>query len=325
MKIQSSGSYAASSAADKTPGRSPRRHAEANAEEPGDIPFAPASPYSNEEWEDLMNWDHTVKQSASPKTSIHKPASAKRYPSAPAITFSTVPDPTVKVYQASNLSREPRKRKVSPAIDGKADAVTGLGQSEPLGLKRSHNAIEKRYRTNLNHKIAALRDAVPSLRKLRAAAADDVDGPGLAHKLNKATVLSSTIEYIQHLESRNQRLEEENAVLKGRVPTLEQEENNVPLVLTEAAPEVSSEAMNSALGPASTETEDMNSALGPASTETEDSPPAFNDPQGMIHVPEEMRRLRHGAPQAHYHERSTRPLHSAGGIEVYLGAMLRMP
>jgi hypothetical protein len=56
--------------------------------------------------------------------------------------------------------------------------------------------IEKRYRTNLNDKIAALRDSVPSLRIMsKSAKGEDTTGDreelhGLtpAHKLNKATV-----------------------------------------------------------------------------------------------------------------------------------------
>jgi hypothetical protein len=56
--------------------------------------------------------------------------------------------------------------------------------------------IEKRYRTNLNGTIAALRDSVPSLRIMSKSArgedsADDrqeLQGLTPAHKLNKATV-----------------------------------------------------------------------------------------------------------------------------------------
>lgn len=62
--------------------------------------------------------------------------------------------------------------------------------------KTSHNMIEKRYRTNLNDKIAALRDSVPSLR---AAARkeelegnhevnEDLQGLAPAHKLNKVGI-----------------------------------------------------------------------------------------------------------------------------------------
>jgi hypothetical protein len=107
--------------------------------------------------------------------------------------------------------------------------------------------IEKRYRTNLNDKIAQLRDAVPSLRLMaqRAKAAeggasagadfDDAtaeDGSGLLKtvpglglgqcaKLNKATILSKATEYILQLERRNQGLETENSALRGRMEGLE--------------------------------------------------------------------------------------------------------
>jgi hypothetical protein len=90
--------------------------------------------------------------------------------------------------------------------------------------------IEKRYRTNLNDKIASLRDAVPSLRimahRLEHQSCDEVDedageedlgGLAPAHKLNKATILSKATEYIAHLERRNKNLAKENENLRGRV------------------------------------------------------------------------------------------------------------
>ncbi|ODQ52675.1 hypothetical protein SAICODRAFT_7715 [Saitoella complicata NRRL Y-17804] len=84
--------------------------------------------------------------------------------------------------------------------------------------KTAHNMIEKRYRTNLNDKIGALRDAVPALRcagiggsgSLSDAELDpDLDGLAPAQKLNKATVLSKATEYIYHLEARNKQLQDE--------------------------------------------------------------------------------------------------------------------
>ena len=258
-----------------------------------------------------MNWEHTenldvVRQNSGPLLSP-----SKRHPSAPASTPDVTADPIVEVNGTPGLSDDARKHKASLATDGKFDDTTSTGRIEPPVSKRSHNAIEKRYRTNLNEKIAALRDAVPSLRKLSAVAADDMDSPSSAQRLNKATVLSKAIEYIQYLEGRNKRLEEENAILRAAVATTEQEENQI-----ETAPIVVSSEVKS--NPANME-------LISGSTVAPESPPAFNDPQGMIRVPEEIRRLRQGAPQAHYHERSIRPLPSSGGIEVYLGAMLRMP
>lgn len=107
--------------------------------------------------------------------------------------------------------------------------------------------IEKRYRTNLNDKIAALRDAVPALRvvvhklehaddegvdvaeEMRAGAAatgvegdeDDLGGVTPALKLNKATILSKATEYIAHLEGRNAALVRENTALRNRVSGFE--------------------------------------------------------------------------------------------------------
>lgn len=87
-----------------------------------------------------------------------------------------------------------RKRKSSADVDDEDDDDDEDG-SHPV-KKTAHNMIEKRYRTNLNDKIAALRDSVPSLRVLsKTAKGEDTSGDreelhGLtpAHKLNKATV-----------------------------------------------------------------------------------------------------------------------------------------
>lgn len=120
-----------------------------------------------------------------------------------------------------------------------------------LGPKKTaHNMIEKRYRTNLNDKIAALRDSVPALRvmvhrleqnpnaagnandmdvmeEIKAEAGldpnEDVDLGGLtpAHKLNKATILSKATEYIALLERKNRALAKENTSLRNRVEGFE--------------------------------------------------------------------------------------------------------
>jgi hypothetical protein len=101
--------------------------------------------------------------------------------------------------------------------------------------------IEKRYRTNLNDKISALRDSVPALRvmvhRLESAqhgggSSEEADGEDMmmeedlgglapAHKLNKATILSKATEYIAHLERKNRNLAKENAALRSRVEGFE--------------------------------------------------------------------------------------------------------
>jgi hypothetical protein len=84
-----------------------------------------------------------------------------------------------------------RKRKSSAEIDEDDDD----DDDQPV-KKTAHNMIEKRYRTNLNDKIAALRDSVPSLRIMTKSARgedttedrEELHGLTPAHKLNKATV-----------------------------------------------------------------------------------------------------------------------------------------
>ncbi|KAF7949830.1 uncharacterized protein EAE97_003339 [Botrytis byssoidea] len=121
-----------------------------------------------------------------------------------------------------------RKRKSSAEVDDEDDDESG-GHHPPAKKTTAHNMIEKRYRNNLNDKIAALRDSVPSLRIMQKSArgevtADDRDelqGLTPAHKLNKATVLSKATEYIRHLEKRNSRLQDENNQMKTRINAFE--------------------------------------------------------------------------------------------------------
>ncbi|KAL2758311.1 hypothetical protein ACRALDRAFT_1061509 [Sodiomyces alcalophilus JCM 7366] len=102
--------------------------------------------------------------------------------------------------------------------------------------KNPHNLIEKRYRVNINEKIIALRDSVPSLRCVvqQNENPDQEDGPTLeemkeelgglmpARKLNKATILSKATEYIVHLEKRNQNMAKQIEDLEKRLATAEQ-------------------------------------------------------------------------------------------------------
>ncbi|KAI1175924.1 helix-loop-helix DNA-binding domain-containing protein [Nemania sp. FL0916] len=118
-----------------------------------------------------------------------------------------------------------RKRK-SSEDDGEDDDDDDAHQ--PV-KKTAHNMIEKRYRTNLNDKIAALRDSVPSLRIMSKSARgedttedrEELHGLTPAHKLNKATVLSKATEYIRHLEKRNSRLMDENSAMQQRIAAFE--------------------------------------------------------------------------------------------------------
>jgi hypothetical protein len=181
---------------------------------------------------------------------------------APAATTSTTKpaSSSSSTSQRTSLAkRSLRKRKSSP--EGEEDQVSQCSSGSPppalrrrpfkdvvptqptIGPKKTtHNMIEKRYRNNLNDKIAALRDSVPALRvmvhRLEAShegeegdeggmsfgispERDELGGITPAHKLNKATILGKATEYILHLERRNQNLAKENAALKSRVEGFE--------------------------------------------------------------------------------------------------------
>lgn len=106
----------------------------------------------------------------------------------------------------------------------------------PQQKKTAHNAIERRYRNNINDRIAELKNAVPALlyakvkdsrsggkRSHRASADDDdddedgeeyLDGVAVATKLNKATILRKATEYINHLKRTSDDLRQENATLQ---------------------------------------------------------------------------------------------------------------
>lgn len=77
-------------------------------------------------------------------------------------------------------------------------------------VRTSHRIVERNYRCNINSKINELRDAVPTLRiasgetSLQIA---DLEGLVPAPKLNKASILSKAIEYIGHMQKKNDNLQ----------------------------------------------------------------------------------------------------------------------
>lgn len=93
---------------------------------------------------------------------------------------------------SASSQKKARKRKISDDDDDD-DEQDEL--DKPV-KKTAHNMIEKRYRNNINDKIAALRDSVPSLRIMSKSAKgedttvdrEELHGLTPAHKLNKATV-----------------------------------------------------------------------------------------------------------------------------------------
>lgn len=176
------------------------------------------------------------------------PAKSRKTSASTAAPARNYYDATSPPSTSDEAARYPsRKRKsLASATDSAASSPASLSPPSPAITSRrspsspasgpkktAHNMIEKRYRNNLNDKITALRDAVPSLRVAAyrleqglspdepagdlddGMLADELGGLAPAQKLNKATILSKAAEYILHLERRNKRLAEENAALKS--------------------------------------------------------------------------------------------------------------
>lgn len=188
----------------------------------------------------------------------------KRYPSRnrKRKTFASAPQSTSASPVSSDDDVSQRSSSPGAGARRRPSGDTSAPAAATAPKKTAHNMIEKRYRNNLNDKIAALRDAVPALR-VRANRAEgqiscseededgcmvamaqagrrssgrvvggrmvghataklaDHGGIAPAHKLNKATILSKATEYIMHLERLNQKMADENEVLKARVGGLE--------------------------------------------------------------------------------------------------------
>ncbi|XP_032896671.1 sterol regulatory element-binding protein 1 isoform X1 [Amblyraja radiata] len=73
------------------------------------------------------------------------------------------------------------------------------GNASMKGEKRTaHNAIEKRYRSSINDKIMELKDLVA----------------GAEGKLNKSAILRKAVDHIRFLKQANQKLKQENMVLR---------------------------------------------------------------------------------------------------------------
>ena len=107
----------------------------------------------------------------------------------------------------------------------------------------AHNLIEKKYRSNLNDRMLALRDTIPRLRMMAEKAADDSESQEPSRKLNKvgvsgalrarcpitwgpsvltaqigqAYILTEARDYIRYLQKRNEALADKEKDLEARV------------------------------------------------------------------------------------------------------------
>lgn len=145
------------------------------------------------------------------------------------MTWTTPLDSTAKV----PIQRLKQNSIVSNAVNAALNNMS----THPTGKqhkKTAHNAIERRYRNNINDRIAELKNAVPALlyakvnanpqpRSKRSREEDEeegedgeeyLDGVAVATKLNKATILRKATEYINHLKRSGDDCRRENQTLQ---------------------------------------------------------------------------------------------------------------
>ncbi|KAI9503691.1 helix-loop-helix DNA-binding domain-containing protein [Coemansia spiralis] len=137
--------------------------------------------------------------------------------------------------------------------------------SPPVQYQRkvAHNAIERRYRNNINDRIRDLRNSVPALQSIRQKAKqqisngvsndvsndendddlddDDgdtyVDGVEAAKKLNKATILGKATEYIYYLRRNNDLLKREFIYMRDVLRQIPEGDKLIQKVLQRAKQE----------------------------------------------------------------------------------------
>jgi hypothetical protein len=105
----------------------------------------------------------------------------------PTPTCTNEPHSPSSERSSSPDNRRKRKSSIEEDDDDEDSSPPTSGRHPPV-KKTAHNMIEKRYRTNLNDKIAALRDSVPALRVVTRKGGmegEDLQGLTPAHKLNK--------------------------------------------------------------------------------------------------------------------------------------------
>lgn len=249
-----------------------------------EAPYA-ASTSPDNEWNNWMDWD-PVSPSDQASTASMRLSTHGHDPHRSSVETDEPKILTSIVNEGDTPPRLSKKRKASTESDDSATRPGSRDGRIASVQNKSHSIVEKRYRTNLNDKIADLRRSVPSLR------ADSSSSPEAkkllaAPKHNKSTILTKAIEYIHHLEQRNAYLENVNASLRSQARNADSE-------LVDSADTVNAELSNP-----------PNAGLEDSPSATENSLTTSDAPQGMIRVPDEIRLLRNTAPQEHYADRTS--------------------
>jgi len=131
----------------------------------------------------------------------------------------TTSSPESQFSKTTNLVH--KRKHCSKKEQGVGAEDTTFGQLR----KDGHNAIEKRYRANLNEKIYLLGQSIPSLMTAHTVAMDDTEGSTRVspdrEKYSKAAIITRATEYITYLEDKNKKVALKAISLSKRVEAFE--------------------------------------------------------------------------------------------------------
>lgn len=247
-----------------------------------EMPYA-ASNSPDNDWDHWMDWD-PVFHSDLASTASMPPSADGHDPKRSSIETNQSRDFTPISKEGDASTRPAKKRKASTESADSATRPDNQDGKSTSVQNKSHSIVEKRYRTNLNAKIADLRKSIPSLRS-DASNTAETERLSASPKHNKSTILTKAIEYIHHLEQRNAYLENVNASLRSQA-------HNANSEVVQGRETARAELSKSPY------------AAPENSPSTAQDPPIASDaPQGMIPVPDDFRKLRNAAPQEHYADR----------------------
>ncbi|KAI9263720.1 hypothetical protein BY458DRAFT_491172 [Sporodiniella umbellata] len=188
--------------------------------------YAPLNlPEKKEDWPNNIKQEYGTPESIPYSPPLQQETSTNQSPklphSTPTLNWSSEPQGKVPIQRLKQMN----------TVNNAVNAVLNSAMPGRQHKKTAHNAIERRYRNNINDRIAELKNAVPALlyakvkdnrkRPHKNDEEDDgedgeefLDGVAVATKLNKATILRKATEYINYLKKTGQDLKQENEILQ---------------------------------------------------------------------------------------------------------------
>ncbi|RLV93402.1 Carbohydrate metabolism regulator TYE7 [Spathaspora sp. JA1] len=157
----------------------------------------------------------TVEPSSTPVSSNESSPRISKATSFSLSPATSVESNTINETGATTIKKE-SKSKLTPKRRAPRKKLTD-------DQKRAHNKIEKRYRININAKIAGIQKIIPGVAFEKIAfetGEQSSESDNNCARLNKSMILEKATDYILYMQQRENQLQEENKKLKEQVISL---------------------------------------------------------------------------------------------------------